>query len=485
MARARLSSRYVNRTWEPMPYAMSAEEKLGIDDLFRFYNPFGPIRKILSSFGARGTTQAYVAYGLNYDLDHVLRRLTNLPGLSTQLRRTLYGGGKSHTLHGMFLSSIGEVVERGLGALQSFEGIEKWLFGARRELVAQGHPCLAPAEAPLFAPEQYESEDFLFSPFTDETPLTWIEGQRLLNRERIWVPAQLVGLYHLRRPGEAAIGFSTSVGLACHISEREALYHGILEAFERDAVNLRWFAKIPLDIIEIDRAPTIPAFRRLTSLGLPATTRFYLNSLDMTDIPVVTAIQIDERLRRFSYYAGSGVELDIDAALFSAWNELGQSERDMRLVSVAPEWQFSRNIDWLFKVDPDARARELTNFLKVIPFYGYAQNQAKLSRYLNAGRRVPLSTLPKVDARSLDERWAHLLKVLARRRIDPIVIDYTPPQMRQLRVMKAYIPDLIQAFPPSQPMLGHPRFYEVPYEMGLSSRRLEFEDLSIEPLPYP
>jgi ribosomal protein S12 methylthiotransferase accessory factor len=51
--------------------------------------------------------------------------------------------------------------------------------------------------------------------------------------------------------------------------------------------------------------------------------------------------------------------------------------------------------------------------------------------------------------------------------------------------MKAFIPELAPPFPPSTPLLGHPRYYELPRTLGLTDRRLTFADLNTDPLPYP
>lgn len=483
----KLETSYVNRTWEPVSYRLRDEEWNGLHDLLRFYNPYGPLRKIVTYFGPGAAMPLHVGNGQYYDFDYVLRKLMGLSGLKTGISKSLFAGGKGHHLFGMFVSSLGEMVERVLGTIQYFEQMDRLVFGSFKQLREQGFPCLGPGDLPLFAPEQYRDPDMLYEPFTEDSEVAWIQGRRLISREPVWLPAQLVLLFYIPRAGEAKIGYSTTGGLASHINEREALYHGITELFERDSVNLRWYCRIPPDIIEFDRPPRLPALARILSAagGLPGEMTFYHHSLDMPEIPVVTVIEIDEWLNRFAYYSGGGVDVDIDTCLLDALNEYGQAERNMKLSLAAPEWGFARGVEKLFSVDPDEDVSKIDIFFKIVAYYGYKPNIEKMQWYLHDGRKVPLSSLPSVRFRSGKERWNHLISILQKHQIDPVIFDFTPTQMKYVKLMKTYIPELTPPFLPSLPLLGHPRYYEVPYKMGWSDRRLTFADLTHDPMPYP
>ena len=53
-----------------------------------------------------------------------------------------------------------------------------------------------------------------------------------------------------------------------------------------------------------------------------------------------------------------------------------------------------------------------------------------------------------------------------------------------MAITKVYVPGLTHACPPRNPMLGHPRFTELPYRLGVSDRPLTFEDLHTDPAPF-
>jgi len=193
-----LRSVHINRGFEPLAYRVDSASRASIDELMRLYNPTGgPVRKIATYLGPGGGFHINVGHCAHYELDHVIQKMTGMPSLETGARNTLFGGGKGYSMNDMLLSSLGEGVERALGALAYFLGKAEPIFGTRRELVERGLNCLSPEQCPLFAPEQYDAPGFYYQPFTDDVMLGWLEGERLISGDRIWVPAQLVELLHL------------------------------------------------------------------------------------------------------------------------------------------------------------------------------------------------------------------------------------------------------------------------------------------------
>jgi ribosomal protein S12 methylthiotransferase accessory factor len=426
----------------------------------------------------------HVGHSEYLDFDAMLRRLIGSPSLSTGLGQTLFAGGKGYDVPHMFVSSVSESVERVLGSLAIFD--REILYATYRDMTRRGYACLGPGDIPLFAPEQYASGDLLYEPFTEESFVGWLEGRRLLGGERVWMPAQLVALFYPYRADEALIGYSTSGGLASHINERRALFHAITELIERDAVNLRWVSRMAPERIDLDRPPRLPALARLMDAGegLPGEFHFYLHSTDIPAVPVVTVMQVCPWLQRWSYYAGGGVNLDIDLAMLQALTEFGQSERTLRLASAAPERGFAYGVRRMFDIEPDTPLSRIDIFFKIIAYYGYPQNARKMDWYLHGPGRVALSSLPS-DRCTEDEAYERLLDVLRQHSIDPVVFDFSPPQLRQVRLMKAYVTELAPPYLHSKPLLGHPRYYELPKRLGFSPGQLEFADLLTDPMPYP
>ncbi|HEX4952748.1 MAG TPA: YcaO-like family protein [Thermoanaerobaculia bacterium] len=487
MGQLSLKTEYLNPHVEALFYRMSQEEGEGLADLLAFYSPYGPLRKVVTYFGPAGGMPIHVGHSEYYDFDYMLRRITGLSALDSGLSQSLFAGGKGGNVPHMFISSLAEAVERVLGCLAVFEKSDQIVYASYRDMQRRGYECLGPGDIPLFADEQHERRQIYYERFTDDSFVGWIEGRQLLSGRKLWMPVQMVALFYSLRPDEALVGYSTSGGLASHISEREALFHGITELIERDAVNLRWVSKMAPLLVDLDREVRSPELANLLAMsrGLPGDFGFYLQTVDIPEVPVITVLQVCRWLKKWSYYAGGGVNLDIDSAMLQALTEFGQSERSLRLAQTAPDRYFAHGVRQMFDVPEDTPVSQIDIFFKIIAYYGYAKNVRKMDGYLAGERRINLSDIATDDSPNSEVRYQRLLAVLAKHKIDPIVFDFTPPQMKQVRLMKAYILELAPPYLHSKPLLGHPRFYEMPVKLGYRDSPLGFDDLLTDPMPYP
>ena len=481
-----LRSEWLNHSDPLLRPSLSDTEFGAIKEVLDYYHPHGPLRAFTTYFRSGLGKPMYVAHGQYFDLDHVLGRILGVPGLSTGFGSQVYGGGKGHDLFGTTASSVGEAVERVLGSLAYVTHMDQIVTGSYRELAGRGLRCLHPEEFPIFAPEQLAT-DTRFEPWTEETKLGWIQGRRLRSGEDVYVPAQLVMLFYLHGPDEPLVGLAPSGGLASHVSRRDALWHGILELFERDAVNLRWYGGVPLDRVVIDRPLRNPALRRIleTAGQQPGEIQFYLHNLDLHGYPVITATERDHWLRRYSYFAGGGVSDDTEESMLSALTEYAQAERSLRISLATPDWEFTEAFGRQFAIEQEATAHDFSNYIQVIPYYGFEENRPRVSWFYDGGAEVPLSELPQCREHDPDGRWNALMRLLDERRWDPVVFDFSLPQFRHTSLMKVVMPELTPPYPPSSPGLGNPRYRTVPFESGRRDHPLTFAELNNEPLPYP
>ncbi len=484
MNRLNLKTTYLNSRHESFRYQMSEEEGKGLYELLSIYSSYSPLRKLVTYLGQAGGMPIHVGHSEFYNVDFVLQRLTGLWSFEPGVNQNIVAGGKGDNIADMLLSTVSETVERELGVLASFgKGV---VYGSYQTMLARGYNCLGPKDIHLFAPEQFESGELLYEPFTEQSFVGWVEGKRLIGGESTWVPYQLIAPFYNLRRDEALIGYSTTAGLASHINEQEALFHGITELIERDAVNIRWKCRLPPEVIEVNREPAIKGLCRLLNAAkhLPRELHLYLQTVDIPEIPVVSVMQFCPWLKRYGYHAGGGVNLDIDWAMFQALTEYGQSELTLQRAITTPEREFSYSVAKFLDVAEDIPINKINNFLKILVYYSYPKNYQKLDWYMK-GKPVLLSSLPRFLSNSTEERFQRLIQVLKEHRINPVVFDFTLPQMQQIRVMKVFIAELAPPHLPSLQLLGHPRYYEIPYKLGFTPAPLHFSELVTDPLPYP
>ena len=453
------------------------------------YSPFGEVRTVLTSLRPGIGFNGYQGSATAMSLDHVLQRIIGLPALPSGRDKDIYGGGKGLTLEDSVLSSLGEAIERMIGAFSSLtlssDAIERW--ASADDLERAGEKFVGPDDIRLFTPEQFEDSNFLCEEWSKDARLLWICGTDLLSGNEIYVPSQLIHLFYIRQSGEARIGVSSSGGLATHRDSDASLAHGILELIERDAANLSWYCKTPPRPIVFDREFTDPHIARWLEsakrAGVEVT--FYSHQTDCQGVTVVTAISVEKDLDEFCYLAGGGVGVTPEQAIRSAIAELVQSERMVRIPQIAPSWRLVQGFNRLFGIRRDANNDDFDNFIQVVPFYGYTENQKKLDWYLRDGsvETVALSELPTEFA-DIDE-LAAALEICRRSNLTPIAYDLTPIDFNSIALTKVFIPELVPAFPPNMQMLGHERYSTFRQRIGESDTIQSFAELTTDPLPYP
>jgi ribosomal protein S12 methylthiotransferase accessory factor len=386
------------------------------------------------------------------------------------------GGGKGVDELSAIVGGLGEIAERLLGVLH-FAAIEGELdLATYDDLFARGRRALGPQELPLFAPEQYASQGFPYQPFDSSMPMRWIDGVELLTGERVAVPAQLVLLYYKHHPSEARIAYPTTGGLAFHPDARQAFLHGFFEVVERDAINLRWYCRVPPPRVIVD----LPAIGRDSHPGWPfrwstpqiPEVEVFLNSADVP-VPVFTTMAVDGSRSRRSLLAGGGADAARLRALSQSLFELGQSRTSLK---------FYRQIG--FKdIRASSSNSEMTDFFDAAIFYGYSENLHRLDWYRRGSETVRWEEIADHPTESSLEVYEDVLGWVRDAKLNPIVFDFSGACWPGVTVTKVFVPQLTQACLPSHPLLGHPRFYELPPTLG--SRRLGFTELNADPVPFP
>jgi ribosomal protein S12 methylthiotransferase accessory factor len=474
-----------------VPARMTADAADALQDLGAVYSPFGQVRNVLMVLRPGVGIGGYQGSATPMSLDYVLSRMLGLSGTSAGLDREIYGGGKGLGLFDAVASSLGEAVERMLGSLTSLTPgrPEDRRVASAAEMQASGLRSVGPDLLQLCAPEQLAAPGFLCEPWLAETVLAWARGTALLDGEETWVPEQLVHLFYVMQFEEARIGFSSSGGLATHISDEDALHHSVLELIERDAINLSWYGRIPPARIELDRPIRDPRLRDWLANAARADVEltFYSHTLDIEEVSVVTVVAIDPEVPENSYLAGGGVGLDVEEAMRSAVSELVQAERMVRIPALAPSWELTGGYQRMFGVSADARPEDFDNFIQVVPFYGFPENQSRLDWYFRdpAQRTVGLSQLPDWRAPSAAAALDRVLEICRAHGLNPVAFDFTPATFERVRLRKVVVPELVPAFPPNMPMLGHRRYAEIRQLMGLATEPTRYTDLTTDPLPFP
>lgn len=468
----RLRTTYLNERIELLDGVYGEGRAAELATATRMYNrTIGPVTAV---YLVRPEARDLSLYSASCEHAPVERLLTDLQVRAGPYAGFVPGGGKGATPLHPVLGAFGEMTERLLAILHFTSLYERVCYGTHAELVRAGRRALGPSDVPLFAREQYARRDFPYVPFADDTWLGWVEGADLLTGEPVWVPAQLVLMYYKPHPAEQPIGYATTAGLAYQTSRRQAILHGLAEVVERDALNLRWYARLPPARVRVDLRQVLAG-----SLGVPhprvetphLTVGIYLLTLD-SPIPVLAAVGIDRSRTDRAFLGGTGAAGTRAEALGQALFELGQCQTGFHF-----DDPFGR-----MPIYPDSDLSEVVEFFDAPLYYGYAHNLPRTRWFTAAAQQVDWEDVGE-DADAA-EAEARLLAWLGRAGLRPVVLDFDDVCPPGMAITKVFVPGLTHACPPGNPMLGHPRFSELPHRLGLADRRLTFADLNPDPIPF-
>jgi YcaO-like protein with predicted kinase domain len=188
--------------------------RLRYEGTFRLRPPSETLARVEPFLARAGITRVAVVTGL--DVIGIPVVMVTRPA-SRSLSVTQ---GKGPTLEAARVSGIMEALEH-----HCAETLDAPLrHGSLREMSARGRTCCLPRGS--VRPGAALSE---------HSPLTWVEGASLTDRQPVWVPHDLVHLdYRLPLAPSAASFLASSNGLASGNSELEATCHGLYEVLERE-----------------------------------------------------------------------------------------------------------------------------------------------------------------------------------------------------------------------------------------------------------
>jgi ribosomal protein S12 methylthiotransferase accessory factor len=354
-------------------------------------------------------------------------------------------------------AAVGEAVERYCGNLVP-AGLVR---SSARRLRREGRHPLDPAALALYSAEQHASGRLPVAVLDEDAVVDWTEAVRLGSGEKLLVPASLVWVAHaLLVP--PAVHPIMQAGLATGRSPEEAIWGGLAEVVERDAMTRAWTDGD--GVVELDVPRALHDLARGPADALAC--RWLLLPSE-TGLPVIGALLRDERTGYLTLGMASG-----GRAIRAARKALGEALQ-LQL--------FQADLD-----DPDgpymAAARHPASPLK--PWRAdraYRLSYRRdLSDVIDYGCHLQLHLDPAVQRLFLDElersitgrraladmtdRWdgterlPDLVEELRTRGREVLAVDVTLPEVRRagLHVTRVIVPGLRSNAPHALPFLGGP-----------------------------
>ncbi|WP_276357943.1 TOMM precursor leader peptide-binding protein [Cohnella caldifontis] len=382
--------------------------------------------------------------------------------------------GRSHAYPLSLASALLEGLERNCGTTP--RGKKTVVRDSYRNLADM---ALNPTDVGLYSPEQYADEDFPFEPFDQDAPLTWVWGYSFMRESPILVPEGLV-YYHAAFGGSLANEGSN--GCALGGSLEEAVFHGVMEAVERDSFLMAWYARLPLPRLDPfsagDRELGLMAERLIAVAGYELN---LFNATTENGIPSIWALAKNKRRTGANLICAAGASLDPVRAAKSAVYELAGFTRFLS------EQAEARREEILEMLGDSNRVEEMPHHALV---YALPEAEERL-RFLRNPERPVRNFADEFAERApspdLTEDLRGVLNRFRRLGLEVIVVDQTSAELSRngLHCVKVLIPGLL-------PMtFGHrmrrvhglDRLLKVPMALGYTDRPLTENELN--PYPHP
>lgn len=394
-----------------------------------------------------------------------LADLSQLTGVAAEYRP----GGAGARREDALAAALGETAERYSACYVPDRGIR---LATAAEL---GPAAVRPERFALFSDDQYATPGFPFRRFTDTTRVRWTPAFSLPTRGEAWLPVQLVYLAW-RPPGESGeepIAYSTSNGTACACTLDEALVRALLEALERDAFMVTWYARLSLPLLDWRRHRALvehdERYFRPTGLRYAA--------VDLScffGVPTVLGTVRDELTEGAALGVGAAAAASVEEAWKRALAEAFAVHAWVR--SLARGRQAAR------------RPADVTTFDDHVGFYG-ERERAELTRFLDGGSdRRDARDVPPLGERAPRALLEALTEKLGARGSSAYAVDLTAADIRAagLRVVKVVAPELCPLDVAYEGrFLGGRRLTHAAFELGLVPAPLGPRDLNPLPHPFP
>jgi ribosomal protein S12 methylthiotransferase accessory factor len=371
----------------------------------------------------------------------------------------IYGTGASMSKQAASVPALAELLERYSAWATQEDAI---VFGTEREFAGR---CLPFADLPRCSEQELANPACPIRTADSNWPIRWVDSVCLTSGRNSYVPACMV-YSSLRGRSEAErFVLPSSTGCAAQTSMELAVYAGLCEVIERDALSVSWLQMLSLpQLSEVDVPPDVTPEWRAHRYSSTALEYRFFNATNDCGAPTILGVQFAPSDMRACVNMSCSTSHSFAAALGKARRDLAVSSIGIRSFESRPDTPAACNTSWdgaLYMAQP--HMQESFDFLSA------------------AGRRVSFAQLESSEE---DARLPALLQRLANGGHHVYAVDLTTEEALSIgmRVVKVLVPTLQPlSFSYRARFLAHSRLYSAPFLMGHPARL----EASINPLPIP
>lgn len=308
----------------------------------------------------------------------------------------------------------------------------------------------------MYSEEDYKKLEVATNvrPITKDDPISWIKCPSIFDKDReIYIPAQLMftGFKNLTDEKLFAPGFSK--GAAAHTTLKTALKSSLMESVEADAFSVGWYAKTYARKIIIDNENLLNLINEIIGDIDCEVFPFEYTLPEMPGYSVGVAL-LSNNGQRPAVVVGCQTDINPNKAIYKALLEA------LAIYYLATNGPLLLPDLYLQRVEND----NFNNLDSNVSLWANTENYEDKKEFFYSWckDKVLLSSLKSQERESVDDEISDILAKLKKKSKYGVYLDITPPEVQDKgwKIVRTFIPELVQMCLPSFPYSNHPRIKE-------------------------
>ena len=361
-------------------------------------------------------------------------------------------GGTGTHLDEVLIRCLGETAERYAQFISDTVLRERVRVASYNEMKEAGENVIAAEKLTFFSDQQLDRPQFPYKRFSRHDPIGWIQLRSLIGGEYCFVPAQLVLVGYLGRPGEQRILSSVTTGSAAHTDAGAALRNALRELIQIDSAMGHWYTPsvAPRMIWDQRVRPMRELIDRHFPRSRPPPEFYLLQNPDLSGFSVACVLRRPGEAPAVG--VGLGMDLRLNRALYAALIEA------VGVLQLAKKGLIDRAASGreTQQIDPSAIYDLDTN----VWFYALPENADLIDAKFAGKESVLAADLPPDHAADPSEECRLLASAFRKTGKELYWLDLTTRDIRDLGLVVARVwsPDTLSLSMPSAPPVEHRRF---------------------------
>jgi len=361
-------------------------------------------------------------------------------------------GGSGIHLEEALIRTLGETVERYSQLVAELECQHKIIFASFDQMLKRKAVVIPAEKLNFFSSQQFARDYFPFQDFTTDKPISWVQAESFISREKVWIPAQMLFVgYKIKHDlDEPWLSAAVTTGTAAHTSPLLALRNALLELIQIDSAMGHWYSNAKAIGIEFDDR-TRPLERVLMKCAKFAQLKPSFYWLDNPDLAGISVACVFRKVNLPKVAIGLGIDTCLVDAMYKAFLEAIGVFNLSKLVLLEEK----------FKVDKDdVDPANFYDFDANIAYYARGGNTKLFNKKFPPVKKTKARKLPADIAGDPAEQVSGLINSFRRSGKELVHVDITSTEARELGfvVSRVWSPDTLSLSLPSAAHLQHPRF---------------------------